>query len=220
MKTTVKILLIALLPFILGSFTPAKDFTGVVVYNITYDMENMDPQMASYLPKTMKLSIKAPMSRSEIVMGMGTTISIFNSDTRSGVTVMDMMGQKIAVKVTSDDVAEEFDTAGDVVVTKTDETKEILGYTCHKATVKAPEMDEDMIVYYTEELSSGLENSDNPLFQDIDGMMLEFSMNQNGMKMHFTAVNIDKKKVPDTDFEIPEGYEEISKDEMKSRFGM
>jgi len=51
-------------------------------------------------------------------------------------------------------------------------------------------------------------------------MMLEFTMNQDGMNMHFTAVNIDKKKVSDRIFDIPDGYEEISKEELQNRFGM
>jgi hypothetical protein len=51
-------------------------------------------------------------------------------------------------------------------------------------------------------------------------MMLEFEMDQDGLKMHFVAVNIDKKKVSDDLFQIPEGYEEMTKEEMESRFGM
>lgn len=220
MKSLVKIFLLAIIPFVLGSFTPAKDFTGVVVYNITYDMEDMDPQMASFLPKTMKLTVKSPMSRSEVIMGMGSTISIFNSETRTGLTLMDMMGQKIAIKVTEDDVKEEMDKGGEVEVIETDETKEILGYTCKKSIIKGEGLGDGLIVYFTDELSTGLENSDNPFFKDIKGLMLEFSMNQNEMNMHFTAVNVDKKKVDDSEFDVPEGYEELTKEEMQSRFGM
>jgi len=220
MKAVVKIIFVALIPVLFSSFMPIKDFTGTIVYNITYDMEDLDPQMASFLPKTMKLTIKAPMSRSEISMGMGTNISIFNSDDRSGVTLMDMMGQKLAIKIKPEDVEKDFENAGEVEVVELDETKEILGYTCKKAIVKVKDDGPELIVYYTDELSTGLENANNPMFKDIDGMMLEFTMNQDGMNMHFTAVNIDKKKVSDRIFDIPDGYEEISKEELQNRFGM
>ena len=220
MKSIVKIILVALIPVLLSSFVPAKDFTGTIVYNITYDMENMDSQMAAYLPKTMKLTIKAPMSRSELVMSMGTNISIYNSDDRTGITLMDMMGQKFAIKIKPEEVDKEIDEAGDVEVVKLDETKEILGYTCKKAIVKVKDLGTELTVFYTDELSTGLENANNPMFKDIDGMMLEFQMSQNGMNMHFTAVNIDKKKVSDSVFDVPDGYEEISKEDMQSKFGM
>lgn len=220
MKTIQRIVLLAFLPFLLGSFMPAKDFTGTIVYNISYDMENMDPQMSSFLPKTMKLTVKAPMSKSEVIMGMGSNVSIFNSDERSGVNLIDMMGQKFAVKVSSEDVDKEFAKAGEVEVIHSDETKDILGYSCKKAVVKTKESGNELTVFYTEELSSGLENSNTPLFKDIDGMMLEFSMNQNGINMHFTAVNVDSKKVSDSEFDVPEGYQEISQEELQNRFGM
>lgn len=220
MKQTMKVFLIAMLPILLGSFTPPKDFTGVIVYNITYDMENMDPQMSAYLPKTMKLTIKNPMTRSEVVMSMGSTVSIFNSDTKSGVNLMDMMGQKIAVKLSSEEMEKEFADAGEMEVINTDETKEIMGYTCKKAIVKVKNSGDEFSVYYTDELSTGIENSSNPIFKDIDGMMLEFSMNQNGMGMHFTAVNVDQKKISDNVFDIPEGFQEMTKEEMEAKFGM
>ena len=219
MKKTTLLIVTAVVLFVSSHLT-AKDFTGTIVYNITYNMENMDPQMASMLPKTMKLTIKAPMSRSEISMGIGTTISIFNSDEKAGVNLMDMMGKKFAVKIAASDIEKEMEKAGEIEVIKTEETRDILGYTCKKAIVKLKDGGQEMTVYYTDELSTGIENSNNPMFKDIDGMMLEFSMVQNGMDMHFTAVNIEKKKVSDSEFEIPEGYEEITQEELQSRFGM
>ena len=133
---------------------------------------------------------------------------------------MDMMGKKFAVKIAASDIEKEMEKAGEIEVIKTEETRDILGYTCKKAIVKLKDSGQEMTVYYTDELSTGIENSNNPMFKDIDGMMLEFSMVQNGMDMHFTAVNIEKKKVSDSEFEIPEGYEEITQEELQSRFGM
>lgn len=220
MRTLTKICIAVISPFLLSSFTPAKDFTGTVVYNISYEMENMDPQLASFLPKTMKLTVKAPFSKSEINMGMGSNVSIFNAETKTGVTLMDMMGQKFAIRISDAEVNKELEAAGDVEVVKLDETKEIAGYACKKALVKVKETGDELIVFYTDELSTGLENSNNPIFKDIDGLMLEFQMVQKGMSMHFTAVSLDKRKVNDDEFEVPEGFEEITKEEMESKFGM
>lgn len=219
MKKIIVVLVVVLIPVFISGFTPPKEFTGTIVYNISYDTEKMDPQMAAYLPKTMKMTVKAPMSRMEMSMGMGKNITIFDSDTRAGVSLVDMMGMKIAVKTTAEDMEKEIQEAGDVEVIKLDDTKEILGYTCKKAIVKVKGSSE-LTVYYTDEIDTGIDNSSNVIFRDIEGMMLEFEMDQDGLQMHFVAVNIDKKKVSDDLFEIPEGYEEMTKEEMESRFGM
>ena len=220
MKRVSFILLLTATTMVMGSSLPVRDFTGSIVYNITYDMGEIDPQAASFLPKTMKMTIKSPMSKSEISMGMGNTISIFNSDDRTGVNLMDLMGQKFAIRVSAEDTDKELEKVGEVEVVNLDETKEILGYTCKKAIVKVKDSGQDLTVFYTDELSTGLENTSNPIFKDIDGLMLEFSLEQNGINMHFTAVNIDKKKVSDNEFEIPEGYEEVTQEEFQKRFGM
>ncbi len=220
MKKASVFLFLAAVVLLSGSSLPDRDFTGTIVYNITYDMDQVDPQAASFLPKTMKMTIKAPLSKSEIYMGMGSTISIFNSDDRTGVNLMDLMGQKFAIKITAEETDREIEKAGEIEVVKLDETRDILGYSCKKALVKVKDLDQEFSVFYTEELSTGLENSSNPVFKDIPGLMLEFSMTQNGIQMNFTAVNIDKKKVSEKEFEIPEGYEEVTQEEFQSRFGM
>ncbi len=220
MKNLTKLFILGLVAFMIMSFTPGKEFSGTVVYNITYEMEDMDPQMAAYLPKTMKMTVKNPMSRTEISMGMGKNITIYNAEDNSAVSLIDMMGQKLAIKMTPEDLDKEAAETGDVEVVHLDETKDILGYSCKKALVKVKDSGDEFEVYYTEELSTGIENHGNPMFKDIKGMMMEFVMEQNGMKMHFLAVSVDKKKVSKKDFEVPEGYEEITEEEMQSRFGM
>ena len=160
------------------------------------------------------------MSRTEISMGMGKNITIYNAEYNSAVSLIDMMGQKLAIKMTPEDLDKEAAETGDVEVVHLDETKDILGYSCKKALVKVKDSGDEFEVYYTEELSTGIENHGNPMFKDIKGMMMEFVMEQNGMKMHFLAVSVDKKKVSKKDFEVPEGYEEITEEEMQSRFGM
>jgi len=201
----------------LGLF--AKDFEGVIVYNITYEGKNVNDQMLAMMPKTMKLTIKGDMSKTEMNMGMGSQVTIFNGDTKSGVMLMDMMNQKFAVKMTSEDVEKKMEDAPEIEVVKTGNTREIQGYQCQEAIVKVQGEKSEFTVYYTDELGSGILNADNPYYKDIDGVMLEFAMDQDGLKMEFKAINVDKKKVSDKEFETPEGFKEISQDEFKNMFG-
>jgi GLPGLI family protein len=101
----------------------------------------------------------------------------------------------------------------------TSETKEIAGYTCKKAIITIPEEDQELIVYFTEELGSGAINFDNPQFKDINGVMLEFEIPNQNFTMKLEAVSVEKKNVPESDFTIPDGYQIKTKEELQQMFG-
>jgi GLPGLI family protein len=201
-----------------------KDFSGIVIYNISYDNADVDPQMMAMMPKTLKMMIKGGKTRTEMSMGgMGTNVNIFDSETNSGVMLMDMMGQKFAMELSADDIEEELEEGPDVKVDVTSETKEIAGYICKKAIVKVLKdngsVEAEMEVYFTDELGSGAINSNEPMFKDIDGVMLEYSIKEENITMKMTAVSVDKKKLSDSEFEIPEGYKKVTEEELQNMFG-
>ena len=226
MKKTAQIftVLVVMLALVSGqSFAGGKEFTGTIVYNITYPDSKLDAQTMAMMPKTLKIKIKGNMSRTEMSLGMGTTVIIFDSEAKSGVTLMDMMGQKFAMKMTAEDLEKEMKETPVPTVVSTTETKEIAGYTCKKAIVKmkekGSETETELVVFYTEDLASAKMNELNPLYKDIPGTMLEYAMNEKGMNMLLTAISVEKEKIADSEFETPEGYKEVTQSELKSMFG-
>jgi GLPGLI family protein len=205
------------------SFAGGKEFTGTIVYNVTYPDSKMDAQTLAMMPKTLKIKIKGNMSRTEMNMGMGTTVVIFDSEARSGVTLMDFMGQKFAMKMSTEELEKEMKETPQATVVNTSETKEIAGYTCKKAIVtmkeKGSETETELVVFYTDELASAKMNELNPLYKDIPGTMLEYSMNEKGMNMFLTAISVEKEKIADSEFETPEGYKVVTQDELQGMFG-
>lgn len=201
----------------------SKDFSGVIIYNITYDETKMDPQMVAMMPKTLKMMIKGAKVKTEMSMGMGTNVNIFDSETMTGSMLMDMMGQKFAIEMNTADIEEELEEGPDVKVEKSDETKDIAGYSCSKAVVKVlkanGETEYQMEVFYTDELGSGGINMDNPMFKDIEGVMLEYTIKEENMDMKLTAISVDNKKVSDSEFEIPEGFKKVTQEELQQMFG-
>lgn len=224
-KTTLIITatLLFLIAFAGQSFAGGKEFNGTIVYNITYPDSKMDAQTLAMMPKTMKMKIKGNMSRTEMSMGMGTTIIIFDSEVKTGVMLLDFMGQKFAMKMTAADFEEEIKDLPEPTVVTTDETKEIAGYACKKAIVKVKEKgsetESEMIVYYTEDIAAAKNNELNPLYKNIPGTMLEFSKVENGLNMLLSAVSVEKEKIADSEFVTPEGFKEVTKDELKGMFG-
>jgi GLPGLI family protein len=206
--------------FLFSSFiTPPKEFKGVVTYKITISGSGVTDEMKNYMPKTMTLSVKGNKSRSEMVMMGGKTVSISDGDTKTSIVLMDMMGQKIAVNSTTEEINAELEKGPKTSVKVTGETKDILGYTCKKAIISFEGEDTEVIVFYTEELGTKALNFDNPQFKDIDGLMLEFEIPEEQFNMQFTAVTVEKTNVDDSQFTIPEGYQIKTKEEMKGMFG-
>lgn len=219
---TILVLVVCLLVYSVQAKAGEKEFTGVIVYNISYGETDIDPQMAAMMPKTMKMKISGLRSRTEINMAMGSTIVVFDGNTKMGFTLMDIMGQKYAMEMTADELEEDIEKEQEMDVEVTDETKNIAGYVCKKAIVKSKESgaeDLEMEVYFTEELGSGMLNYNNPIFKDVQGVMLEYSMKENDMKMTFSAVSVTKEKIKEEEFEIPEGYNIMSMSDFENMFG-
>ncbi len=204
-------------------FANGKEFKGIIVYNITYTESELDPGLLAMMPKTMKVMIKDHMSCTEMKMGMGNTIIIYNSEEKNAITLIDFMGQKYALQISPEEIEAEIEKSQEVSVEITDETKEIAGYTCKKAIIKikekGSEKEKEHYVYYTDELGSESMNYYNPVFKDIKGVMLEYVTVEDDISMKFTAISIDKKNVSDKEFEVPEGYKVVTKSEFESMFG-
>ncbi|MCD4747429.1 MAG: hypothetical protein K8R58_14125 [Bacteroidales bacterium] len=226
MKKTIQLTLILcsiLLVFTNRSIAKGKEFKGIIIYEITYPNSDFDASTLAMLPKTLKITIKGNKSKSEMKTAMGTQTGISNGDDQTAIILMDMMGQKIAVNSTTEEIEKELAEMPEPNIEYSNETKEIAGYSCKKAiiTIKDKDTNEETVlnVYYTDELGSKELNFQNPIFKDINGAMLEYEIDANGMNMKFTAKEVQKKKISDKEFEIPEGYEIITQDELKSRFG-
>lgn len=200
---------------------PQKPFEGVITYKITYpDNKFTESQMAMF-PKILTVAIKGEKSRTDIQTGMGNTIEISDYTTKTKTTLMDMMGQKYAIRSTWEEIQKEMDLEAKGQVQLTSETKMVAGYNCKKAIVTVDDKGTKYTfdVYYSNELGPKAANFDNPLYKDIDGVLLEFSMHTPQFTMKFTASAVEKKSVPSKDFDIPADYTLTTKEELRSKFG-
>jgi hypothetical protein len=200
---------------------PQKSFEGVITYKITYpDNKFTESQMAMF-PKILTVAIKGEKSRTDIQTGMGNTIEISDYTTKTKTTLMDMMGQKYAIRSTWEEIQKEMDLEAKGQVLLTSETKMVAGYNCKKAIVTVDDKGTKYTfdVYYSNELGPRAANFDNPVYKDIDGVLLEFSMHTPQFTMKFTASAVEKKSVASKDFDIPADYTLTTKEELRSKFG-
>ena len=179
-------------------------------------------QMESVLPKDMDIYFKNTMSRVEMSSSMGSSVVIADNLKNEIIVLMDMMGQKIAIKQTQDDISKkeaELKKSGklpEFTIIETKETKLIAGYKCKKAIVQYT-MDgkkEEMICYYTDQLPQINSGTDNMALKNIKGFLMEYNISQNGMQMRIVAKSVKVQTVADKMFTIPSDYKLMSQDEI------
>jgi len=221
-KTTAYILLlITALFFTSFQVWPGKTFEGVITYKITYpDSKYTESQLAMF-PKLMTISVKGNKAMTEINTTMGNQREIIDYVEKTKIGLIDLMGQKFAVKQTAEEIEKENSAAAKPKVELTNETKLIAGYTCRKAIVTVEENGTKTTyeVYYTDEFGSQFANFDNPIYKDISGVLMEFTMKTQQFTMKFSVSNIEKKTISSKIFEIPPDFKLTTQEELKSKYG-
>ncbi len=204
------------------SFAKYKPFQGIITYSISYPGSDLDTQTLSMMPKTATMIIKDEMFKLKINMMGGAQSTVFNLKDKTGFVLIDVMGQKYAIRQDAQKYEDEL-TNTETEVTITNNTKKIAGYVCKEALLQVNDKESgekyDMKVYFTDEIEMPYQNSSNPVFKDIPGVMLQFDVHNDKMNMQFSAINVKKMKVSDEQFEFPKGYTITTKEELQKMLG-
>lgn len=204
------------LTFLISSISIfAQDFEGTITYEMVY--ENLSPQIkpqAGMLPKSAVLDVKGELSKTTTPNAMGgETVIIQNTSTEETLQLMNMMGMKIAVKMTAEQKKElQGDEKPEIELT--DETKEILGYTCKKAIVTDKDNNE-VEVYYTDEIDAKSSSS----IEGIKGFPMQIIVVQDMFTLTQTVTEVKKGKVKKIKMVIPSDFELKTIEELKEMMG-
>ena len=211
-----KTLISALLLFFFSSVSNerTKTFEGKIIFGISYlEVPEEMQGFESMLPQEMEMVIgKSKMMIKQSVMGV-QQIVIVDNETKEGDVLMDMMGQKIHLHMTKEELDEGKEEAGEPVIRYFDEAKEILGYECKKAEIDQGEA-ETVTVWYTEEIEAPHRE-----FDDLKGFPLEYETRNDGMLMRMRATTVDEKAPDASVFNIPEGYTTMTMEELQKMGG-
>ncbi len=205
------------------SLTFAQKDQAHIIFDIK--MESNEPEIQAQLGmlagSTLELMFKGDQSRQAMAMGsMMNQVTIQDRESGEGLLLISGMMGKYAARMDTKKDEEKEEVESDTEVELVDETKEILGYTCHKAII----IDEDgneSVFWYTKELVRP-ETESQYFRNEIPGMPLEFSVVTPQMTMVFTAKEVNtkikgaKKKFS---MDIPEGYTETPIDQLQSLLG-
>jgi len=218
------------LTFIAVALT-ALSFGQVTEGNVNYaiEMKSDDPQMqaqfAMLAGSKMNMYFSPEFSRVEFNMGMiMNMITVTNNKENNAIMLMSgMMGNK-AITMTSEDIekASSPEEMPKVEITETGEKKEILGYACEKYILTMEDGIE--VAYWTTNDIVASKNNNRYMYEQVQGFPLEFEANTSGIIMSFTATEFNdslkgKKTKELFDMAIPEGYEEMSMEDLE-KMGM
>ncbi|MDW3197388.1 MAG: DUF4412 domain-containing protein [Cytophagales bacterium] len=185
----------------------AQDFEGVVTFKINLvNPPKEAQQIQSMLPETMVYVLKGNKTRMEMEMMGGSLVTILDGEAKTSDVLMDMMGQKMHTQSKMDDFEKGMDMT-DVKVHSGD-TKKIAGYSCKRITGKSAD-GYPVEIYYTDAIQSGPFNEMLEKVANVSGLPLEFTVNNQGMKMLLTATEVKSKDISDNLFEIPDGYQKV-----------
>lgn len=155
---------------------------------------------------------KGQLVNAEIKMmnGMMHTQTIVNLETNTSYMLNDMMGEKTAVLL--DDP-----TIDDTIKIKyyKKETRQILGYNCHKTIIKSKEG--KTTVYVTDEIDAQSHLA--RFYKELKGFPLEYEVVKDGVTMTFQASTINHDSPPDSKFLIPEDYKQMTLEEFEAMMG-
>jgi GLPGLI family protein len=194
----------------------AQMFEGKVTYGIEYvALPAQMKGMEAMLPEEMSTSLKGDMVRVEQNMAMGMKqITLVNNKTNKVNMLLDMMGRKMNVEMTADDLDKK-EKKAKPEIKYMDGTKTIAGYVCKKAEVTYDQAANPVTIYYTEELPAKASRE----FKGLKGYPLEYEISQQGMTMRMSAKKVEKATLPASDFEVPAGFEKMTMDQLTKMMG-
>jgi hypothetical protein len=177
--------------------------------------------MATLAPNKMNIKFKDDKSCAEMsaAMGLFSTSFISDPESKSMIQLVKFLNKKFSLVQQEVDIRKE-NSAYELQITPTKETKMIAGCKCLKSHVKVKggdSSDYEFDIFYTTELGIKNPNFANPYYK-IDGVLMEYQMKKFGLEMKFTAKSVKKEDIDDSNFEIPADYKAVSQQEMNDLF--
>lgn len=217
--TTTLLLTIGMLSaFVSTAQNKGKQFKGTITYQITYPESNLSASQLAAMPQNMVLKLNENRSRAELKMGEMNQVLLLDSDAKTTVILIDVVGKKAAIKPKK---GADRPTGKEPIVEPANETREIAGYICKKANIHFGDeksKSNPISVYYSDEVGTNKIFYDNE-YRNLTGIPLEFRYKMQGMNMLLTAIKIEEGRVSNREFEIPSDYKESTPEELRQMFG-
>ena len=192
-----------------GKDKDGDKFTGSIKYKITPEGREITPTEQSQLPAESIFYYRDNMMRNDNVMPMVSVFTIVNTETDEMILLLDQMGKKMHLTISSEDMKKVKANKKDTTESKPEYkllegTKTIAGYTCKKAEIIDGE--DKMTIYYTEEIKAEQKE-----FKDAPGFVMNYTIEipDDDLYLVYQVTEVSTKKPKKSLFTIPNDYEEM-----------
>lgn len=193
---------------------------GVIVYNVSYPVLEHSI-LENVLPSEMTILYKGDMARGQLrsVGGIVNSEFISNQQTKMFKQLLKSYQDYYVCELDQEGVNEFISTFPSLRFEKTAETINVAGFNCEVTLAYNNDNPDEspMRVYHTKEL-----NISNPnwytQFNEIDGVLMGYELEQFGMTMRLEAKEVLERPVEDAAFLVDGKYQSVNSDEMESKF--
>lgn len=192
-----------------GGGKDGDSFTGTIKFKITAEGREITPTEQSQMPSESITYYRDNLMRNDNVMPMVSVFTIMNTETKEMILLLDQMGQKMHLTISSEDMKKAEEKMKDSTETKPEYkllegTKTIAGYTCKKAEIVDGE--DKMVIYYTEDIV--VEQKE---FKDAPGFVMSYTIDIPDDELYLTyqVTEVSTKKPKKSLFVIPNDYDEM-----------
>ena len=220
LRVTIYISFCLSLVLLLSACSKPGENEGLIRYDVKFNDEEKEVfPIIEILPNTMNYYFKNGSTVSEIsFLGLFRTAYISNLESEENSVLFYYMPKGYYVSTKFGEKTIGFDPMPGIILTETDEVKNILGFSAHKVNVS---FEHDTIepydIWYTKEFNIENPNWHTP-YKDIDGVLLDYRIKMKGISMHLTISSFSDNQVDSSRFVIPQTYTRVTPEEMDDIF--
>lgn len=212
------IAMVTLMPLARAQKAP---FTGTVVFDVKAEGE-IPEQAKAMMPTEMTLKLTPEKQSMSMNFGMMEQKTISDVATQESNSMMNVMGQKLVLKVTAAQMKEQRLAQGETSDVKLlADTKTIAGYVCKKAVITKKVKDGadiTMEVFYTDDIDVSNFKFSNAI-PELNGFPMEYTMKNGPMAFKMVARSVKKENIAASEFIVPADYKQVTQEELRNMFG-
>ncbi|MFY7792882.1 MAG: hypothetical protein ACOVQS_03845 [Chitinophagaceae bacterium] len=192
---------------------------GTIYFDVTVQTGEKDPQMADVFDGAKAiLSMRGPLSRSELRSALGQTVTIYDHRAGTGVVLREYGPQRLLIRMNREHWKHKNSKFEGIRFIYGTDTKVVAGFPCEKAEAILSDSSR-FTVYFTRKLVPENAMYD-PQFGGLPGTALEYEAMQGNMRIRYEATRVSFDPVPMQRFEAPKsGYRVLTYEESVKKSG-
>jgi len=194
---------------------------GKITYKLSYPKFEENNIFTSMFPSEMTYKFKDNNTKNELKtkMAIFSTSLLANNSEKTITHLVRIASKYSGVVLDSAEIMEEYGKKPDgMIITPTDSTKQIAGYSCKHASVTfANDASGNFNIFYTTDIRIKDPNWCTP-FYEVKGVLMEATINKFNLDMHMIASSVVAEEYPEEDFIITQEFEPITVEEMADIF--